>query len=86
MGIKLNGIQKAAFFVMSLNPKISKELMKKLSVKEKEIVKRAISQLKKASLPIYLKMWEAFKSDVEQSPACKTPWPEKDQEKMSTHS
>ena len=76
MGVKLTGPQKAAFFVMSLDPKNAKELMGKLGIKEKDIIRRTMAQIKKASMPIFLKMWETFKHDVEQSSTCETPWPD----------
>lgn len=78
MGIKLTGSQKAAFFIMSLNPKTAKELMGKLGIQEKDKIRRTTAQIKKASLPIFLKMWETFKRDVQASPTCETPWPDKD--------
>ncbi len=77
MALKLTGPQKAAFFVMSLNPKTAKELMGKLGIQEKDMIRRTTAQIKKASLPIFLKMWETFKRDVQASPSCETPWPDK---------
>lgn len=73
--MKLTGPQKAAFFVMSLNPKTAKDLMGKLGIQEKDIIRRTMAKIKKASQPLYLKMWETFKRDVEASPTCETPWP-----------
>jgi flagellar motor switch protein FliG len=75
--MKLTGLQKAAIFIMSLDPRAAKQLMGKFGVKEKDMIRRATSKIKKAARPIFLKMWEAFKRDVEGSPACKTPWPNK---------
>ncbi len=77
MGVKLTGPQKAAFFIMSLDPKTAKGLMGKLGIQEKDIIRRTMTQIKKASMPIFLKMWETFKRDVEASPTCETPWPDK---------
>ncbi|GEM_PF-3555363 len=77
MAIKLTGSQKAAIFMMSLNPKTAKQLMGKLGIQEKDIIRKAMSQINKAGMPIYLKMWETFKHDVDESPTCETPWPDK---------
>jgi flagellar motor switch protein FliG len=77
MAIKLTGSQKAAIFMKSLNPKTAKQLMGKLGIQEKNIIRKSMSQINKAGTPIYLKMWETFKHDVDESPTCETPWPNK---------
>ena len=76
MSLNLNGQQKVAFFIMSLEPKISRELMDHLGNKEKNIIRRTISQIKKVNPSIFLEMWETFKYDVEHSKTCETSWPE----------
>ena len=64
MATKLTGVQKAAIFIMSLDPKIAKELMGKLNVQEKNIIRQTTLKIKKTGMPIFLKIWETFKNDV----------------------